>query len=187
MFAKRYNKPKKNLEDTPDAAKKAAVALLAGKENTEKELYDKLIARGFSKENAAAALAFVVEKKYLSEKRYFLRLVEYCAGVKRYGRRRIQAEIRQRGFSAATVEEYSEEAFGKIDFDENCYEALTHLKKDDREKARAALLRKGYSGDNVRYAFSRFEKETGRRYGEGNEDEDGGDADDAAFDEILDD
>ena len=172
MFQKRYKKPKKNFEDSPEKAKETAVALLAYKENTEKELYDKLTARGFSKENAAAALAYVVEKHFLSEKRYFLRLVEYCGNVKRFGRRRIMAEIYQKGFSAATVEEYSEEAFGKIDFDENCYEALTLLKKSDREKARAALLRRGYSGDNVRYAFARFEKETGRPYGEGG-DEDG--------------
>jgi len=172
MFARRYKKPKKNFEDTPEEAKKSAVALLAYKENTEKELYDKLTARGFSKENAAAALAFVTEKNYLSEKRYFLRFVEYCGNNKHFGRRRIEAEIYQKGFSAATVAACAEEVYEKIDFDAQCYEALLLLKKDGREKARAALLRRGYSGDNVRYAFARFEKETGKGYGEG-EDEDG--------------
>ena len=171
MFQRRYKKPKKNFEDTPEAAREAAISILAYKENTEKELFDKLKARGFSEESAAAALAYVIEKKYLSEKRYFLRFVEYCGNVKRYGRRRIAAEVYAKGFSEATLAECSEEAYGRIDFDENCYQALLLLKKDDREKARAALLRRGFSGDNVRNAFARFEDENGCRFGQEDEDD----------------
>ena len=107
-----------------EGAKKAAISLLAYKEQTEKELFSKLLEKGFSKEDAAEAVAFTVEKQYLSERRYYLRFAEFCGKNKHFGRRRIVQEARRKGFSDRTIAEYTEEALQDVDFDESCYAAL---------------------------------------------------------------
>ena len=155
------NKRKKTVESSPEGAKKAAISLLAYKEQTEKELYTKLLEKGFSKEDAAAAVAFTVEKQYLSEKRYYLRFAEFCGKNKHFGKRRIVQEARRKGFSDKTIEFYTEEALADVNFDESCYEALLQFHKTSKEKLTASLLRRGFSTANVRYALSRYEQEQG--------------------------
>lgn len=155
------NKRKRISEGGVEGAKKAAISLLAYKEQTEKELFSKLLEKGFSKEDATEAVAFTVEKQYLSERRYYLRFAEFCGKNKHFGRRRIVQEARRKGFSDRTIAEYTEEALQDVDFDESCYEALLSLKKDSREKLTASLLRRGFSTANVRNAIARYEEEQG--------------------------
>ena len=161
---------KKNAAGGAEGAVKAAVSLLAFKENTEKELYGKLLAKGYSEEDSAAALRFVVEKNYLSEGRYFLRFVEYYGSVKRYGKKRILQEAYKKGFSEKTLSEHSEEAFGRLDFNALCYEELGKS-APSREKAAAQLLRRGFSSENVRRAFERWLFEHGTPFGSEDEGE----------------
>lgn len=155
------NKRKKVLEGGVEGAKKAAISLLAYKEQTEKELFTKLLEKGFSREDAAEAVAFTIEKQYLSEKRYYMRFAEFCGKNKHFGRRRIVQEARRKGFSEKTIEKYTEEALADVDFDESCYEALTHFRKGSKEKLTASLLRRGFTTANVRYAFMRYEQQSG--------------------------
>ena len=141
-----------------EEAKKAAVSLLADKENTEKELFDKLVTRGFSPEDAEIALAYVVGKGYLCEERYFLRFVENCARSRLLGRRRILAEAKQKGFSEKTTAALSQRAFEDMDFDALCYEAYKRCRLETKEKIAQALLRRGYDVSNVRAAFEKAAK-----------------------------
>jgi regulatory protein len=153
------NKKRAALEKNEEGAKRTAVSLLAYREHTEKELYTKLTERGFSKQDAAAAVAFAVEKKYLSERRYYLRFAEFCAKSKHFGKRRIAQEAKRKGFSSETVAFYTDEALADVNFDEICYEALVGLRHTDKEKQTAALLRRGFTVGNMRYAFEKQGKE----------------------------
>ncbi len=161
-------------EGGTEGAIKAAISILAYRENTRKTLYEKLISRGFSEEEATEAVEFAVEKNYLSERRHFIRFVEFYAKNKLFGKRRILQEARRKGFSEETVRTYAAEAFAQVDFDEACYVALCRCKCDVKEKTVATLVRRGYSMSNVRYAFDHYEETHGRphekpRDGDGNE------------------
>lgn len=155
------NKKRPMLEQGTEGAKKAAVSLLAYREHTEKELRTKLIDKGFSKEEAEAAVAFTIEKSYLSEKRYYLRYAEFCARTKHFGKRRITQEAKRKGFSSETIALYTSEALEGVDFNECCYEALLHIRHTTKEKQTAALLRRGFSTGNMRYAFEKYQNEIG--------------------------
>lgn len=161
MIRTKRSKKKKVLEATPEGAKRAAISLLAHREQTEKELLSKLIERGFSREDALEAVEFAKEKQYLSEQRYFFRFVEFYGKNKQFGRRRILQEAKRKGFSEEVVELYAKDALMQVDFDSGCFEALKKMKPSGKEKLTAALLRRGYSMYNVRYAFERYEEEIG--------------------------
>ena len=158
-------------EQGPEGAKKAAVSLLAYREHTEKELLEKLIDRGFSREDARAAVDFTIEKSYLSEKRYYLRYAEFCARTKHFGKRRIAQEAKRKGFSAETVALYTAEALKDVDFDECCFEALLQIRHTTKEKMTATLLRRGFSAGNMRYAFEKYQREIGPLFQEASDDE----------------
>ena len=149
------NRNKAAIEKNEESAKRTAISLLAYREHTERELTTKLLERGFSKEDAAAAVAFAVEKNYLSERRYYLRFAEYCARTKHFGKRRIAQEAKRKGFSSETVALYTDQALADVDFDEICYEALLRIGHTGREKQTAALLRRGFTTGNMRYAFEK--------------------------------
>lgn len=150
---------KKKAEDGVDGAIRAALSLLAYKENTERELYGKLLDRGYAKEEAAQAVSYVKKRKYLDEERYYIRLVENCANVRLLGKTRILQEIRIKKFSDETVENCAEEAFAAIDFEENCRRALAKIYRGDKRKAAMALLRRGYGQNEIRAALSKIEEE----------------------------
>lgn len=166
----------KKAEGGAEGAIRAAISILAYRENTEKTLRDKLISRGFTEEEAEEAVKFTVEKNYLCESRHFLRFVEFYGKNKFFGKRRILQEARRKGFSEETVRNYAAEAMAQVDFDELCYAALCRCRKDTKEKIEAALLRRGYTMSNVRYAFGHYEELHGKPYekessgkGDGNE------------------
>ena len=150
------------LEEGAEGAKRTAISLLAYREQTEKELFSKLLDKGFSKEDAAEAVAFTVEKQYLSERRYYMRFAEFCGRNKHFGKRRILQEARRKGFSEKTIAEYTDEALADVNFDESCYEALVQFRKQSKRKLMASLLRRGFTTANVRYAFMRYEEEHDR-------------------------
>lgn len=157
-------KPKKAAEGGREGAIKAAVSLLAYKDNTEKELFDKLTARGFSEDEAGSAVDFVVSRRYLCESRYFERFVENSARNKGYGRRRILFDAQRKGFSDETMRQ-GEKIFETIDFGECCYTVLKKCRAGSAEKAYAALMRRGYSTTDIKTAFKMYAAETGAPYG----------------------
>ena len=155
------NKKKTAVEKNAEGAKRTAISLLAYREHTQKELFEKLLDRGFSREDAEGAVAFAVEKNYLSEQRYYTRFVEFCAKSKLYGRRRIYQEARKKGFSADAIDLYTEEALLEVNFDEICFQALQNIHSATKERQTSHLLRRGFSVSNIRYAFEKYQNEVG--------------------------
>lgn len=159
-----YMRNRKIAESGEEGAIRMAISLLAYKENTEKELFRKLLDRGCTEEDAKAAVRFAVEKNYLCEERYFQRFAERCATDRLFGKRRVMQEARRKGFSERTTKEAA--AFLKeMDFDELCYRALKKAGSGSKEKTAVALNRRGFSTANIRYAFLAWEEEFGIPYG----------------------
>ena len=155
-MVRRVRKP---AQDGEEGAKKTAISLLAYKENTKKELYEKLTERGYSAQEAAGAVVFVTEKNFLNEERFYKRFVENCANVRLLGKRRILQELRLKKFARETAEACAEETFAGIDFAENCYTALRKFGRGDLRKAAAMLMRRGYDTDEIRAACARYARE----------------------------
>ena len=151
---------KKNAraEDGAEGAKKAAVSLLAYKENTERELTDKLLLRGYNREEAAAAVEYVKSKRYLDEERYYRRLVENAANTQLYGKKHIEQLLWKKHFSRETIEKCAD-VYESVDFEGNCLRALENIYRGDMKKTAMALLRRGFSGAEVRYAVEKYERE----------------------------
>lgn len=118
-----YMRNRKIAESEEEGAIRMAISLLAYKENTEKELFRKLLDRGCTEEDAKAAVRFAVEKNYLCEERYFQRFAERCAIDRLFGKRRVIQEARRKGFSERTIKEAAD-FLKEMDFDELCYRAL---------------------------------------------------------------
>lgn len=84
-------------------ARRTALDLLARREHTRLELYNKLLQRGYAGELSAALLDALEQQGLLSEQRFAESFV-HARVRKGQGPRRLQAELRQRGVDAATIE-----------------------------------------------------------------------------------
>jgi regulatory protein len=139
----------------PDAARVAAVALLARRDLPSGELRERLIERGFAPEATAAALDALAEEGALNDERYAHNYVATQAGRGR-GPIRIGADLRTRGLS----QELIEAALGSGP-DWRALAGAARVRRfgkaapaDWREKARQArfLQYRGFSADHIRAA-----------------------------------
>lgn len=148
-----------------DAAVKA-VSLLAYGDNTAKKLTDKLRQKGFSREAAAEAVRFCVEKRYINEEDQLRRLMELLCEKKKYGLRRIRQEVYQKGFSEEVVKAVFDETASALDFDAAVYERIKKIgitafsTPDGKKKHVSALLRYGFSMDEINRALKQLHLET---------------------------
>ncbi len=138
-------------------AREHALMLLAQRAHSRKELRDKLIRKGESPEAADSAIIWLVEHGYLDDAAFAKTVVRHYE-QKGYGAQRIRAELSRRGIKRELWDEAMAELAepdGQID---------TFLRKrlknaDDRkevQKLSAALMRRGYSWEEIRAAFSRL-------------------------------
>lgn len=145
-----------------DIAKRRALYLLGGRDYSRKELYKKLL-NNYSEETCEKVLDFVEEYGYLDEERYAKRLARQCIEVKKYGVRRAQYMLLQKGIDRETAEavlaEYPEETRleGLVQLIEQKYsdrlfgEGLEGRK--ELQKVVAALARRGFSYGEVKSAI----------------------------------
>ena len=132
---------------------KTALNILAFAETTESGLKRKLTEKGYSPEDTAFAIAYMVKHRYLDEKRYLFRLVEYLGNTKLYGKRRIAMQVKQKGFSEKTLSMWLYEALDCVNDVENCKKALPKVKKDTDKKTVEALLRRGFVYGDIKTAM----------------------------------
>ena len=150
-----------------------AVSLLAYGDNTAKKLSDKLRQKGFSKEAAAEAVRFCVEKRYIDEEDQLKRLMELLCEKKKYGLRRIRQEVWQKGFSEEIVKSYFEEFAAELDFDAAVYDRVKRLGADafstpeKKKKHISSLLRYGFSMDEINGALKQLHLDTVDDYDDG--------------------
>jgi regulatory protein len=159
-------------EECSNAAIKA-VSLLAFGDNTAKKLSDKLRQKGFSRDAAAEAVRFCVEKRYIDEEDQLKRLMELLCEKKKYGLRRIRQEVWQKGFSEEIVKSYFEEFAAALDFDAAVYDRIRRLGIDafstpeKKKKHISSLLRYGFSMDEINGALKQLHMDTVDDYDDG--------------------
>ena len=140
-----------------------ALNILARREHSEKELFDKL-SRADGADAAAAAVERVKQLGYLDDSRYAKLLANELSERKGMSERGILQELLRRGVARETAEE----ALGETELDEHDkIELLLNGKYRSRlsdEKGRRqvmnALLRLGYSYSQVRSAMKDYETES---------------------------
>lgn len=142
----------------PKRAKLRAMNLLAKRQYTGKQLYDKLIQGGYDEETAESALAYVRSFHYVDDAEYASEFIR--CNVDKRSRREIEQKLRQRGIAAEIIAD----AFDKMQEmgfscdEEDMIRGLLRKKHfdpaqaDEREKQRlyGFFYRKGFSMDLVR-------------------------------------
>ncbi len=138
---------------TEKNAKNYAVYLLEKRDYGETELFKK-ISEKYTEEDAAEAVAYVVERGYVNDEKYARRLAEkYFIS---YGKKRVSEELFRKGLGREVISNAIEEAY-----DENReIEKITKLinqktkntfpqGKKERDKLFAFLFRKGFSASEI--------------------------------------
>lgn len=137
-------------------ARNRGLELLSYRPMSCKELGDKLTQKGETPEDAEAAVAWLRDQGFLDDGRYAAQVVRHYAG-KGYGEGRIRQELRRRGIPRELWDEAIKEM---PEPDDKLDRFLSSRLSDprDREQVRkvsAALLRRGYSWEEIRSALSR--------------------------------
>ena len=137
--------------------KNHGMELLSYRPMSAKALQEKLVQKGETAENAEAAVDWLQSRGFLDDERYAGMVVRHYAG-KGYGAGRIRQELQRRG----VARELWDEALKEMPEQEDKLDKfLSSRLKDpgDRaqvQKASAALLRRGYSWEEIRAALARF-------------------------------
>ena len=137
--------------------KTRAVELLSYRPMSARELRDKLQQKGEAPENAEAAVSWLQEKGLLDDGRYAGMVVRHYAG-KGCGPGRIRQELQRRGIPR----DLWEEALDQLPEQEDKIDTFLRSRLRDPEdraqvqKVSAALIRRGFSWEEIRAALARF-------------------------------
>ena len=137
-----------------------AASLLAASEKSSAELLRRLLERGHAPEFAEHAVALLEKKGLLDESAACRRYADSAVSRRHIGRARIEADLLARGYSrqdargaaeAVSEEEIRTALLWQI---RRNHPALTDKAADrlERQKAAAALMRKGFSAEEIRAA-----------------------------------
>lgn len=103
----------KNKIENYEQAKDRALRLLAFRAHSEKELADKLRCEGADNGDIEKTLDFCRRYNFVNDLQYAKGKAKDLKNLKKYGRRRIEAELYAKGISS----EYIEEAVSELEFD----------------------------------------------------------------------
>lgn len=122
----------------------AAVRILAVSDHTALALTEKLLRKGFSREDAVTAVDRLVSEGFLNEENLLEKTVARLY-EKKYGPAYIRAEIEKKRFSKASKKR-AEALIGKLDFGAAAKAFCEERKArgDDGKKIAAALIRRGF-------------------------------------------
>lgn len=131
---------------------------------TAKRMRRKLMEKGFSGETATAATEYLSTHGYINEKQDAQMLAETLAYRKRYGRNRIQKEFFAKGFDGDIIRETLDEL--DVDYAQICAQRINSMggircfeERAEKQKTIAALMRYGFSYDDIREAIQRLSEE----------------------------
>ncbi len=140
-------------------AREKALILLSYSDYTEKRMREKLTASGFSQTVVDEVMIYLTERRYINEPVFLRSFCEYCVTKKLYGKRKLLAEIKEKGFDRTCVEDELESILLDFDFVEICKKQIEKAKRVDlgdkvsREKLIASLTRKGFSLSEIKAAL----------------------------------
>jgi regulatory protein len=145
---------------TPGEALQKIAAYCAYQERSHREVEDKLRSYGLDEDDAGEIMIRLVREKLLDDERYARSFVRGKHRLKKWGRRRIRLELKQRGLSEYCIKA----GLSEIDGDEyyqNLKELLEKknaLEKESnphkrRQKLTAYATQKGYEGEFIQDAL----------------------------------
>lgn len=135
-----------------------AMEIIGMKAMSERELYDRLVDKGETEENAADSVAYLVSLHLLCDSDYAAMVVRHYA-AKGYGPRKIQDELYRRKVPKALWDEAMEELPEQDDTIDRLLRSKLRSDEPDRKelkRATDALLRRGFKWDEIRAAVSRY-------------------------------
>ena len=141
-----------------EEARRRALRLLEKRDYSRKMLLDKLTEKGVSEEEAAQVCDWLCDIGAVNDERYAELVVRHYA-AKGYGERRLREELYRRGIAR----ELWEAAMAELpETDDAVYRLLaqklrgTEHAREDLQRAQNALLRRGYSWEEIRGAMERY-------------------------------
>lgn len=93
----------------------AALALLAARSRSRRELEERLLKRGFSPGDVAEALTELEKKGYLDDRRFALSWAKGRLSGKPMGRARLRQELKAKGLRDEDIEEALKEVYAEAD------------------------------------------------------------------------
>lgn len=130
-----------------DRAIKNACNILAYADNTESRLRRKLRDKGYSSDAVDAAVDYVLSKGWLDESKQIEPAVRMLINGKLYGKSRVLAELRQKGFRREIIDGCDLDG---VDFREVCARLFEKRGGIPDDKTRAYLARAGHSFSDIR-------------------------------------
>lgn len=139
-----------------------ALYLIEFRDRTEKELREKLTAKGYSEEQIEDTTEFLKNYGFLDDKRFAEHFIHDAINLKKWGKIRIRTELLRKGIDRETVEFAIEDAF--VEIDEDC--VLNEMKKrfsnsdfsnmKERTRIFNFFMRRGFTPDEIKGAMNKM-------------------------------
>ena len=149
-------------ELTKSEAKEKALRLLAFRAHSEHELSEKLKRAGAKSEDLPEILAFVKEYGFVNDAEYALNLARDLQNIKKYGKKRIFAELKERGIAI----EYIDAAISELsDGEEDALMPLARKKlggnfeQKNIDKAIRYFIYRGYEFGDIKACIEKLRQE----------------------------
>lgn len=149
-------------ELTKSEAKEKALRLLAFRAHSEKELSEKLKMAGAKTEDISSVMEFVKEYGFVNDTEYSVHLAKDLQNIKKYGKRRIVAELKKRGISTENIDAAITEL---SDEEEDALYPLIERKlggnfeKKNIDKAIRYFIYRGYDFDDIKACIEKIRQE----------------------------
>ena len=143
---------------TLSRCKDRAMRLMGLRPMSQRELYDRLVEKGESEGNAAETVAWLISLGLLDDAAYAAMVVRHNA-AKGYGPRRIRDELYRHKVPRQLWDEALEELPEQDDKIDRLLRSKLRSEHPDRteiKKATDALLRRGFSWEDIRAALARY-------------------------------
>ena len=156
-------------DDERIRAKRRALYILAQRDHSAKELYDKLI-KNYPPELCTLTVETMRDFGYLDEEKYARKLFKSYMN-KGWGKSKIRFELKRRGLPEGLIA-LCEEEYDDEDYIEEITELINkkYINKLDFsdyssvQRVTAALARRGFSYDDIKIAMSRVREECDEDY-----------------------
>ena len=138
--------------------KARAMRIVSARACSEMELYEKLLQKGETEQNAAESVAYMKGLHLLDDRDYARMLVRHYGG-KGYGAARIKSELYHRRVPKELWDEALEEMPRQDDAIDRFINSRLRGQEPDRKELKRvtdALLRRGFSYDEIRSAVMRY-------------------------------
>lgn len=146
----------------PSRARKRAMNLLTKRSYTSKQLTDKLMEGGYSKQITEAAISYVASFGYIDDEQYTTDFIEY--NMEKKSRLRIFQDLQKRGISKEIITDVWNRVAGSnaVELERQQLIQLMEKKKfspetedySQRQKMLAFFYRKGFSMETIRSVLS---------------------------------